>query len=52
MIRIIEAAQQHPEWEDGDEVIASINLPTHVAQQWAIKANKGKQNLELPSEYH
>jgi hypothetical protein len=51
-IRIIEAAQQHLEWEDGDEVIASINLPTHVAQQWAIKANKGKQDLELPSEYH
>jgi hypothetical protein len=51
-IRIIEAAQQHPEWEDGDEVIASISLPTHAAQQWAIEANKGKQNLELPSEYH
>jgi hypothetical protein len=23
----------------------------HAAQQWAIEANKGKQNLELPSEY-
>jgi hypothetical protein len=47
-------AQQHPAWEEGDEIIAHMShIPTHAAQQWAIEANKNKPGRphDIPEEY-
>jgi hypothetical protein len=51
--QIVSAARQHEDWEDGDTIIAHIMpLPTHAAQQWAIKANENKQTERaLPERY-
>jgi hypothetical protein len=51
---IVAAATSHEEWEPGDEIIANITqIPSHAAQQWAIKANKSKPKDAhvLPKEY-
>lgn len=50
--QVVALAREQPEWEEGNEIIASVsNLPTHAAQDWAIEANKHKQPQELPEKY-
>ena len=41
--RVLEVARKDPAWEEGDEVII-MATSTHTAQQWAIEANKRKQD--------
>jgi hypothetical protein len=44
--RVLNAARKDPAWEDGDEVII-MAMSAHTAQQWAIEANKCKQNIPM-----
>ena len=51
---IMAVATSHGEWDPGDEIIANITqIPSHVAQQWAIEGNKNKSKdfHILPAEY-
>ena len=48
--QIIAAAMAHEVWEPGDKIIANITqIPSHVAQQWAIEATKTR--TKLPTFY-
>ena len=42
--RVLKAARGDPGWEEGDEVII-MAASAHTSQQWAIEANKHKQNV-------
>ena len=50
---IVAAVRADNMWEEGDKIICHLApLPTHVAQKWAIAANKAKQTTnELPQQY-
>jgi hypothetical protein len=51
--RVIAAARRDEVWEEGDEIICATSMPTtHHTQEWAIEANRRKQNQnELPTRY-
>ena len=42
--RVLKAARGDPVWEEGDEVII-MAASAHTSQQWAIEANKHRQNI-------
>ena len=44
--RVLEAARRDPMWEEGNEVIIMTAL-VHTSQQWAIEANRQKQNVPM-----
>ena len=45
-------AREQPEWEEGDSIIATTRtLGQHAAQEWAIEANKNKEEQVLPERY-
>jgi hypothetical protein len=49
--RVLKVARENLVWEEGDEVII-MATSAHTAQQWAIKANKCKQDVPtLPAQY-
>ena len=49
MERITKMAREQPEWEEGDSIIATTcTLGRHAAQEWAIEANKNKEEQVLP----
>ena len=52
MERITKMAREQPEWEEGDSIIATTRtLGRHAAQEWAIEANKNKEEQVLPEQY-
>ena len=49
--RVLKAAREDWAWKEGDEIII-MAASAHTSQQWAIEANKCKQNaLTLPACY-
>ena len=46
---ITKMAREQPEWEEGDSIIATTRtLGRHATQEWAIEANKNKEEQMLP----
>jgi gag-polyprotein putative aspartyl protease len=46
---IVRRARVDPAWEEGDEIILVSKV--NMAQQWAEKANKDKEKVEIPPQY-
>jgi hypothetical protein len=48
---VLKVAREDRAWEEGDEIII-MATSAHTSQQWAIEANKCKQNAPtLPARY-
>ena len=49
--RMLGVARADPAWEEGDEIII-MAASAHTSQQWAIEANRCKQDVPtLPAQY-